>query len=110
MRYNYYNQRKAWNQLFKRYKKMLKDSQKPKQRKDFSERIKRAAYCARNSCCYNCGMITTRPEFDHIDGDRSNNSISNCQVLCPNCHAEKTRPPKYPVYYWNVDFPNLRWN
>ena len=29
--------------------------------------------------------------FDHIDGNRSNNSITNCQALCPNCHAKKTR-------------------
>jgi len=29
--------------------------------------------------------------FDHIDGDRSNNSFFNCQALCPNCHARKTR-------------------
>ncbi len=30
-------------------------------------------------------------DFDHIDGDRSNNDIKNCQALCPNCHAKKTR-------------------
>jgi 5-methylcytosine-specific restriction endonuclease McrA len=30
-------------------------------------------------------------DYDHIDGNRSNNDISNCQALCPNCHAKKTR-------------------
>lgn len=30
-------------------------------------------------------------DFDHIDNDRSNNDFSNCQALCPNCHAIKTR-------------------
>jgi 5-methylcytosine-specific restriction endonuclease McrA len=30
-------------------------------------------------------------DYDHIDGNRSNNKISNCQALCPNCHAKKTR-------------------
>jgi HNH endonuclease len=29
--------------------------------------------------------------YDHIDGNRSNNDISNCQALCLNCHAKKTR-------------------
>jgi 5-methylcytosine-specific restriction endonuclease McrA len=31
-------------------------------------------------------------DYDHhIDGNRSNNDIFNCQALCPNCHAKKTR-------------------
>jgi len=30
-------------------------------------------------------------DYDHIDGNRSNNSPDNCQVLCPNCHAKKSR-------------------
>lgn len=30
-------------------------------------------------------------DFDHKDGNRSNNSPGNCQALCPNCHAKKTR-------------------
>ena len=29
-------------------------------------------------------------EFDHIDGDRSNNNRLNCQALCANCHRRKT--------------------
>jgi hypothetical protein len=27
-------------------------------------------------------------ELDHIDGDRSNNELSNLRLLCPNCHAQ----------------------
>lgn len=30
-------------------------------------------------------------DVDHVDSDRSNNDISNLQVLCVWCHAEKTR-------------------
>lgn len=26
-------------------------------------------------------------EVHHIDGDRTNNSIENLQLLCPNCHS-----------------------
>ena len=26
-------------------------------------------------------------EIDHIDGDAKNNSESNLQILCPNCHS-----------------------
>jgi len=26
-------------------------------------------------------------ELHHIDGQRSNNQLSNLQLLCPNCHA-----------------------
>lgn len=30
-------------------------------------------------------------ELDHIDSDHSNNELSNLQILCPNCHAQKTK-------------------
>lgn len=43
--------------------------------------------------CVNCkcddnwqgGVISL--EIDHIDGDNSNNELSNLRYLCPNCHA-----------------------
>jgi 5-methylcytosine-specific restriction endonuclease McrA len=30
-------------------------------------------------------------DVDHIDGNRSNNELSNIQTLCANCHRLKTK-------------------
>lgn len=30
-------------------------------------------------------------ELDHIDNDHANNELSNLKIVCPNCHAIKTR-------------------
>jgi hypothetical protein len=43
---------------------------------------------------YVCTSTIRSPEqltIDHIDGNRYNNSPSNQQVLCSNCHNYKTR-------------------
>lgn len=43
--------------------------------------------------CQNCGCDGTWQngqialEIDHIDGDNTNNQLSNLRYLCPNCHA-----------------------
>ncbi|MDP1588949.1 MAG: HNH endonuclease [Prosthecobacter sp.] len=37
--------------------------------------------------CAHCGFgISDVLEVAHIDGDRSNNDLSNLVILCPNCH------------------------
>ena len=44
--------------------------------------------------CYECSLPPTwngkrlSLHLDHIDGDRSNNLISNLRILCPNCHSQ----------------------
>lgn len=44
--------------------------------------------------CEECGLENTwngNPltlELDHIDGDRTNNSLDNLKILCPNCHTQ----------------------
>ena len=43
--------------------------------------------------CINCGCDGNWQggkialEIDHIDGDNTNNQLSNLRYLCPNCHA-----------------------
>jgi len=78
------------------YKQMLPYSYphiliRKKVRKDFSKKDKLAILISQNFCCRICGCYLDVCEFDHIDGNRSNNHWSNCQVLCPTCHRRKTK-------------------
>ena len=60
-------------------------------RRSFSQTVQKLTL---RKQAYRCNMCTKKLDevnFDHIDGTRSNNSIANCQALCPNCHAKKTR-------------------
>ena len=46
-----------------------------------------------NAVCSVCSFIPQHPsqlDIDHIDGDHTNNSILNLQILCANCHRLKT--------------------
>lgn len=49
------------------------------------------------SQCSRCGFIPEDPcqlDVDHIDGNRSNNTPTNFQTLCANCHRLKTKQQK----------------
>jgi hypothetical protein len=45
---------------------------------------------------YNCSMCKIKEwngkilvlELDHIDGNRTNHSVNNLRLLCPNCHSQ----------------------
>jgi 5-methylcytosine-specific restriction endonuclease McrA len=39
-----------------------------------------------NSGVWNSTKLTL--ELDHINGDRTNNEVSNLRFLCPNCHSQ----------------------
>ena len=63
-------------------------------RKSFSKTTQEITLIKQAYRCNICKKKLDVINFDHIDGNRSNNSITNCQALCPNCHAKKTRKCK----------------
>ena len=71
--------------------KLAEEAQKPKRRKKFSKWTRQGVLFFQNNRCKRCGRELLVVEFDHIDGDRTNNLPSNCQALCPTCHALKSK-------------------
>ncbi|SHO46495.1 hypothetical protein NSIN_30133 [Nitrosotalea sinensis] len=60
-------------------------------RRGFSQLIKDEVLEKQKGKCANCEKHSASFQFDHIDGNRNNNSSDNCQALCPNCHDVKSR-------------------
>jgi len=48
--------------------------------------------------CNMCFTPTTQWKYNHIDGDKNNNDLNNCQGLCPNCLSVKTERDNRRVY------------
>ena len=47
----------------------------------------------RKDRCEECGFVAVhiaQLEIDHVDGNHSNNDVSNLRTLCANCHRLKT--------------------
>lgn len=61
------------------------------ERRGFSLYAKETVLRRQNHRCNNCHKLLDVVDYDHVDGDRSNNDVSNCHALCPNCHAKKSR-------------------
>jgi len=92
------------SRIFNRGKK------KHSNRKSFPNPTKRQVLLMQNYQCAKCHIFLDYPEFHHKDGDSSNNSIENCEALCPNCHAKVTRKnPSWKYYkkYKNKKFLRL---
>jgi len=68
---------------------LIRPSRDP--RKDFTKTTKEDTWRRQGFRCNSCGEYSKYPEFHHKDGNRGNNYPSNCEALCPNCHAKKTR-------------------
>lgn len=61
------------------------------ERKGFTQLIRSNVLKKQDNKCDHCRKILTVVDFHHKNGDRSDNRQKNCQALCPNCHAIKTR-------------------
>lgn len=79
---------------------MTNQQPRPAIRRHHDERLRgskwreiRASVLRSNPLCVHCdglGMTRAATEVDHIDGDSLNNSWSNLQGLCHECHTAKT--------------------
>ena len=66
-----------------------------KERKNFSIKIVEEIFEECGGCCQKCGKsLQYGMHQHHKDGDSSNNSKENCQLLCPSCHGGE----KYATY------------
>ena len=65
--------------------------QRTKRRRTFSTQTKKLILRNQNFKCVKCRVNAGIWDFDHKDGNRANNKASNCQALCPTCHARKSR-------------------
>ena len=73
------------------YKRLKYRYGKYRKRQYFPTYIKEDTIRKQHYKCAICKRGINIWDFDHKDGNRSNNDPSNCQALCPNCHAKKTR-------------------
>lgn len=64
---------------------------KSKIRMGFSVRVKYKILKKQDHKCAFCKRLLNVVDYDHKNGNRSDNREKNCQALCPNCHAIKTR-------------------
>lgn len=61
------------------------------QRKSFTQLTRRRILAKQKYRCAYCNKILVVVDFDHKNGNRADSREANCQALCPNCHAIKTR-------------------
>lgn len=64
---------------------------RPKERRGFSRYTQARILKRQNHKCVFCRKTLDVIDYDHKNGDRSDNRENSCQALCPNCHAIKTR-------------------
>jgi hypothetical protein len=77
--------------IYSIYEKFTKRYGKHRERRYFPDSVKEDTIRKQHHRCAICKRNAGVWDFDHKDGNRSNNSPRNCQALCPNCHAKKTR-------------------
>jgi hypothetical protein len=69
---------------------LVRKSSKEK-RRYFTEVVRRETIQKQNGRCNKCRrkLVAYDVDFDHKNGDRSNNRLSNCHILCVPCHRRK---------------------
>lgn len=71
--------------------KRLSRKKRQEERHGFPDTVKERVLKKQNHRCAHCRRLLNVVDWDHKNGKRNDNSESNCQALCPNCHAVKTR-------------------
>ena len=66
------------------------NSYTPLVRRGWTVEEKEQARMRQDGMCAHCGKPPPRWQYHHVDGNRSNNSMNNCEALCPNCHDVET--------------------
>ena len=72
------------------YKPKFSDVSTKKKRREFSQSTKNTTRTNQKGKCAKCNGYPNTFHYHH-KGSRSDNSLENCQALCPNCHDEITR-------------------
>ena len=67
---------------------------KPIKRRRFTKSTQTKILQLQKHRCNICKKKLGVCDFDHIDGNHTNNNMSNCQALCLDCHALKSRGQK----------------
>lgn len=77
-----------------RSKKGIDEQGRTRYRTQCNKCIYKQRQLPKKDACEKCGLKPASKKDlhkDHIDGDRSNNDMSNIQTLCAECHKEKTK-------------------
>jgi len=86
--------KKSWD-LLVLYSQAVKENEKLKtgKKKHFTKKTRDLKLAQVNNHCEKCGKYSEFLELHHKYG-RADNSLENCEALCPDCHAKKHRKPK----------------
>jgi 5-methylcytosine-specific restriction protein A len=69
------------------------------ERREFTAKIKAAAYYRADKRCERCGCFLKRPQYNHRIPDAMGGepTLENCEVLCAGCHGEQTCKTDVPM-------------
>ena len=72
---------------------LYKLTHRKRKRRAFASGVRRKTLEKQDYKCANCKrpLKPRETDYDHKNGNRSDNRQKNCQALCLNCHGDKTR-------------------